>query len=228
MADLVLWGHGLKDYREMFDLSDIDLAQTILECGCGPTAFNSEMLKRKQSIVSCDHLFSLDDQQLRGQVDEGFAQVMSTIKSNPERYLSKDAMTLEQLESSRKLGMNDFFEDYVKGREQGRYIAVNFPNLPFDDFSFKLALSSHHLFVNAEHQSLSYHLQSILEMARVAHEVRIFPLTDSQGNASELLGPVMLSLQQNNLGVEVRQVPYRCQTNANAMLRVWARECTVA
>lgn len=227
MSKLVLWGHSLKEYREMFDLRDDDLAGSILECGCGPTAFNDEMLQHNHPILSCDPLFSLDHDQLQHKVEASTLDVLSTIQANPEQYLAEGGVSFADLQTSREQGLSQFFQDYAQGRAEGRYLAVDFPCLPFDDFRFKLALSSHQLFVNSLQQDLSYHLQSILEMARVAHEVRLFPLTDSQGNPSELLGPVMLSLQQNNLGVEVRQVPFRCQTNANAMLRVWAQECVV-
>ena len=41
---------------------------------------------------------------------------------------------------------------------------------------FDLALSSHFLFLYSEHLDYEFHLESILEMLRVAREVRIFPL----------------------------------------------------
>jgi len=36
MRKLVLWGHSVDEYREMFDLSQEDMDSRILEYGCGP------------------------------------------------------------------------------------------------------------------------------------------------------------------------------------------------
>ncbi len=97
--------------------------------------------------------------------------------------------------------------------------------LPFADFAFDLALCPDYLFNGSE--SLDLHLQQILELARVAKEVRIFPLSNSQGVPSSLLGPVLLGLQQENYGVEVRDVTSSLRPTGNAMLRVWAQQCHV-
>jgi hypothetical protein len=96
--------------------------------------------------------------------------------------------------------------------------------LPFDDFTFDLALCSYYLFTPVIADA-DRHLNVIRELARVAKEVRIFPLIDSQGVLSPLLGPVLLGLQQENYGVEVRDVTSSNDLKKNAMLRVWAQLC---
>ena len=68
-------------------------------------------------------------------------------------------------------------------------------------------------------------MRVIRELARVAKEVRIFPLIDRHGQPSPFLGPVLLGLQEGNYGVEVKEVPYHLQPKGNAMLRVWAQQC---
>lgn len=100
--------------------------------------------------------------------------------------------------------------------------------LPFADFTFDLALCPDYLFMDEDNQSVDFHLQQIVELARVAKEVRIFPLSDSDGLPSSLLGPVLLGLQQENYGVEVRDVTSSFRPNGNAMLRVWAQQCHVS
>lgn len=103
--------------------------------------------------------------------------------------------------------------------------------LPFDDFTFDFALSSHYLFTAVDsHSELMHtesHIQMIRELARVANEVRIFPVVDNAGQASPLLGPVLLGLQQAHYGVEVREVPCSLYPKGNVMLRVWAQVCAV-
>ncbi len=113
------------------------------------------------------------------------------------------------------------------GKAEGRYIGVADYHLPFADFSFDFALSSHYLFADLDEQTVEFHLAVIRELARVAKEVRIFPLIDREGNTSEFLGPVLLGLQQENYGVEVREVAFHLHKTGNAMLRVWAQQCPV-
>ena len=100
--------------------------------------------------------------------------------------------------------------------------------LPFPDFAFDLALCPDYLFTDDDNQNIEFHLQQIIELARVAKEVRIFPLSDSQGQPSPLLGPVLLALQQDNFGIEVRDVTTVLHPKGSAMLRVWAQQCHVS
>ena len=68
----------------------------------------------------------------------------------------------------------------------------------------------------------------ILEMARVAEEVRVFPLIDNRtGELSPLVGPVLMALQAQNFAVEVLEVPYKFQKNGNAMLKARTLICDV-
>ena len=66
----------------------------------------------------------------------------------------------------------------LSGRPIGRPVRDRccLPTLPFADRSFDLALSSHFLFLYTEQFDESFHRSSIVEMCRVADEVRVFPL----------------------------------------------------
>ena len=99
--------------------------------------------------------------------------------------------------------------------------------MPFENFSFDLAISTNYLFSSISPQGTDFHLQCIRELTRVAKEVRIFSLMDRDGQPSPLIGPVLLGLQQANYGVEIRTVDYQLQQGDQAMLRVWALECVV-
>ncbi len=100
--------------------------------------------------------------------------------------------------------------------------------LPYPDFTFDLALCPDYLFTDEDNQSIDFHLKQIYELARVAKDVRIFPLSDSKGIPSPLLGPILLGLQQDNYGVEVRDVTTFLHPKGSAMLRVWAQQCHVS
>lgn len=105
---------------------------------------------------------------------------------------------------------------------------MNDYHLSFGDFAFDYALCSHYFFADLDEQDVDFHVKVIKELARVANEVRIFPLIDRYGKPSPQLGPVLLALQNDDYGTEVREVDYNLQQNGNAMLRVWAQKCDVS
>jgi SAM-dependent methyltransferase len=227
MRKLVLWGHNVQEYKEMFDLSEQDLSGRILEFGCGPSAINASLTGTAKEVVSCDDMFAMDKQELRGHVDQVFDSMLAQVKKYEGLFQWDDYGNLDGFVHYRSQGIEKFFDDYEQGLEQKRYIHSDGLVLPYDDFHFDIALSSHYLFANIEGQDVEFHIQAIRELSRVAKEVRIFPLIDRDDHVSQFLGPVMLGLQQDNLGLEVRQVPYHLQAKGNAMLRVWAHECVV-
>jgi hypothetical protein len=93
--------------------------------------------------------------------------------------------------------------------------------LPFASDSFDLVLCSHLLFTYSEQLSTDFHAASLQELARVAREVRVFPLvTAFTGARSPHLAPVLAGLQAQGLSVEVRSVDYEFQKGGNQMLCV--------
>lgn len=74
----------------------------------------------------------------------------------------------------RENALKTFINDYDKEN----YIFTELPKLPFENDSFDLIVSSHLLFTYDDRFDYKFHKDSILEMLRVAKEVRIFPLVD--------------------------------------------------
>lgn len=99
------------------------------------------------------------------------------------------------------------------------------PKLSFQDEAFDMALCGNFLFAANETLSNAFHIQALMELARVATEVRVVPLVNEQGQPSKHLGPVLQELQEKGFGVEVRQV--KNQNNGHPLLRVWNETCQV-
>ena len=119
--------------------------------------------------------------------------------------------------------MRQFLEDFPTGMHEGRYVTDELPNLSFNTGQFDLALCGHLLFTYSDQLSEDFHLASILEMCRVANEVRIFPLlVHFSGEISPLLQPIMNRLQELGYKVEIKQVPYEFQKGGNQLLKVWS------
>ena len=115
--------------------------------------------------------------------------------------------------------MHTFLADYDQGRRQGRYVEAELPTLPFADAAFDLALCSHFLFLYTDQLSESFHVRAIMEMCRVATEVRVFPLVALDALPSRYTDSVSVQLQGGGFGVAVEGVPYEFQRGANQMMR---------
>ena len=228
MRKLVLWGHDLADYAEMFALPQEAWQGRILEFGSGPSAVNSKLTAKGGQIVSCDPLFMLDKDTLYTKIELIFAEMVEEVHQAQDLFDFSLDGGLQSLIKRRRAGMAAFLKDYSAGQKAGRYLGVQELKLPYKDFEFDYALSSHYLFAGLDNQDVDFHLEVLKELSRVAKEARIFPLIDRHGQVSEFLGPVLLGLQQAGYGVEVREVPYHFQHSGNAMLRVWAQACNLS
>lgn len=222
---LVLFGHQLDEYEEMFALSPKDFDLSILEYGSGITAVNKTLSARNKKIISIDPSFSLNKKDLANKSTEIFNQMIKIVKNNASKFNFSKYSGLNGLIAKRREGIKEFFKDYENGKKQLRYLPANHDSINFKDFTFDYALSSHYFFAGDDNEHLQHYIKIIKELARVAKEVRIFPLIDKFGQPSPLLGPILLELQNNNYGVEVREVDYHLQPQGNAMLRVFAKEC---
>lgn len=221
----ILWGYGQTEYEAMFQLTKEDYEASILEFGAGASSFNAEMYQQGRQVTSIDSLFDLSHTVLTQEVDTIFENTLKQIQLNQEYYNLKAYGDLKGLIAHRKKGLEQFFSDYPVGLEQGRYRSFDGLPLAYDNYAFNLALVCHHLFVGHDLKDLDEHVAIIKELVRVAGEVRIFPLIDKYGQTSNLLGPVLLALQQLEVGTEVKEVPSQLQPTGNAMLKVWALKC---
>jgi len=202
------WVYSLADYQLMFDLSDIDLNKKILDYPGGISSFNAEMHKQGHQVLSGDEIYALDSKAMQSYVDQ-------LAEKNPE--------TLRKYKESYEA----FLQDYSEGQADGRYKLMQMPHFPCGDREFELALCTDLLF-HTQAQNGFNSQELVIELLRVADEVRVFPLLNDNGEVSEEVGPILLILQQQNYGVEVRQVPYQQHKDGNAMLRIWATECVVS
>ena len=55
---VVPWGRSLDEYRQMFMLSNEEMASGILGVGDGPASFNSEMKVLDHTVVSIDPIYA--------------------------------------------------------------------------------------------------------------------------------------------------------------------------
>jgi hypothetical protein len=221
LQNIVPWGRTLKEYQEMFLLTKEDLQQKILGCGDGPASFNLEARALGAEVVSIDPTYEFSKEQLEQRIDEVADEVIAQVRENQEAFVWKNIKDVDDLYVTRMGAMRQFLEDYTEGKEQGYYQLQMLPELSFDDKQFDLALSSHFLFLYSEHLDYEFHKRAILEMLRVAKEVRIFPLLTLENEKSPYVEKIMKELELMGFKTQIVKTNYEFQQGANEMLLVY-------
>lgn len=221
LKNVVPWGRNSDEYIRMFDLNEEELKFNILSCADGPASFNSEMTKLGNNIISCDPIYEFTAGQLETQIEYTYDKVMKETYNNKNNFVWNIIKSPEELGEVRLKAMKEFLSDFETGKLQGRYIVASLPSLPLEDKEFDLAICSHFLFLYTEQLSMDFHLASIMEMCRVAKEVRIFPLLDLNLNKSRHLPTICSELYKAGLNVEINKVPYEFQRGGNEMMKIF-------
>ena len=203
----------------MFCLSDADLRLTILGCADGPASFNAEATRRSVRVISADPLYRSDTVEIRNRIVATHDHMLEQTRRNIDQFVWDGIGSVEELGRLRMQAMEIFLEDYDCGKRQGRYVDAELPALPFPDDSFDLALCSHFLFLYTQHLSESFHRAAILELCRVAPEVRIFPLLGLDGGPSRYVAGMMHQLRDEH-AILIEPVPYEFQRGGNHMMRI--------
>jgi hypothetical protein len=219
LDQVVPWGRSFEEYRRMFALTEADLQLRILGCADGPASFNAESARRGTAVVSVDPLYRLDSETIRDRIAATYDRILEQTQRNISQFVWDAIPSLDELGRVRMQAMQTFLDDYDLGKRQGRYMDAELPSLPFPDKSFDLALCSHFLFLYTEQLSEAFHRSAILELCRLAHEVRIFPLLALDGRPSTHVAGIVSDLRNSN-EISVETVPYEFQRGGNQMLRL--------
>ena len=218
LESIVPWGRSFEEYRSFFNLAETDLQKRILGCGDGPANFNAVLTQQGGNIISVDPIYEFTADQIRSRIDEVYAQIMSQVEHNRDNYIWGIIKNVAELGKVRMHAMNQFLSDYDAGLQFGRYISASLSSLPFTDHQFELALCSHFLFLYSEHLNLDQHILSMMELCRIAEEVRVYPLISLDGFESMHLSTVIKALDKGGIHVALQTVDYQFQKGATSML----------
>lgn len=219
LDEVVPWGRSYEEYVAMFALSAEDLRASLLGCSDGPASFNCEHTRRGGEIISIDPLYAYTRGEIESRIGETFDQVLEQVRANEDEFVWTSISSPDELGEVRLGAMNTFLADVEQGRETGRYVAGGLPELSFTDNRFDIALCSHFLFLYSEQLSLEFHLKSILELCRVAREVRLFPLLELGSVPSRHLGAITELLAEEGIETELVRVDYEFQRGGDTMMK---------
>lgn len=221
LPGILPWGRRLDEYAAFFGLAGAPAAwPAILDVGAGPASFAAEATARGGRVVALDPLYRLGGAEIRQRHAEARPLMEAAIARNRARFAWDFYGSPEALLRRREEALEIFLEDYDWGRACGRYRAGALPALPFRDGQFGLALVSHLLFLYGAALDAAFHVEALAELARVAREVRVFPLHDLEGRRSGHLHAVTAALKARGLSVEEVAVEFEFQRGANTLLRI--------
>jgi len=217
---IVPWGRSFDEYVAMFALTGDDLRRSMLACGDGPASFNSTLTRRGGKVVSVDPIYQFSAQLIRSRIEQTFEEVIEQTGKNMDEFVWDHIRSVGELGRIRVAAMEEFLTDFASGVMAGRYIPGALPHLPFGHQKFDLTLCSHFLFLYSNLFTADFHVASIKEMCRVAHEARIFPLLELGSRKSRHLENVIATLTGDGYKGIIESVGYEFQKGGNEMLRV--------
>lgn len=220
LEQVVPWGRSFDEYQGMFSLSCEDLKLRIVGCGDGPASFNAEATRRGVRVVSCDPIYRFGKHEIRDRIKETGKKILSEMRPNADQFVWTTIRSIDELYEARMKAMETFLKDFEIGKCGRRYMNAELPNLPFEDASFDLVLCSHLPFLYSVQLDLGFHEDAILEMCRVAREVRIFPLLALGGRRSNYVDLVADVLDGLGYAVSIERVAYEFQRGGNQMMRI--------
>ena len=218
IGEYLLSARSFAEYRAMFSITNADLRTRILDCPGGGASFTAMACAAGAHAVAVDPVYAATPAEVAGrvaaEVDRGSAWTMA----HADRYVwdfygDRDGHDRMRAESARL-----FAADMLAHPDRYRRGAL--PQLPFDDDSFDLVLSSHLLFTYSDRLDREFHRAALLEMTRVSREeVRVFPLVNYAGHHESLLvESLTVDLAEVGVHVSLRGVNYEFQRGANTML----------
>ncbi|CCW13644.1 hypothetical protein RAJCM14343_5369 [Rhodococcus aetherivorans] len=219
IGEMLISSRSLDEYRSMFNLTDVDLSRTILDCPGGAAGFTSAVNRLGGDVTACDMAyFDRETEQLAvvavAETDRGNRY----IRAHAEHYDWTFFADPDEHARVRRQAVEEFAADIR--RHPRRYVAGRLPSLPFPDAAFDLVLSSHLLFSYSDRLDHTFHLDAIRELMRVARgELRVFPLVVSGSSVRyPRVDELLTDLRNHDIAGEVVEVDYRFQRGAHHML----------
>lgn len=226
---MLVTSRHVSEYRAFFGLTDADLfgpSRRVLDCSAGASGFAAAVNAAGGSVTAVDPAYA-DPAALRADVEAALAGGDALIDAHSEAFVWDWYGSPAARQVLRDEARRTFLADLAAN--PGTYVPGALPGLPLPDDAFRLALTSHLLFTWADVAvgtpsgqvvlDEAWHHAALLELLRVAAEVRVFPLV-RQGDGTEVpfLPRLLDTLRAAGHCAELHEVAYEFQRGADQML----------
>lgn len=222
---VAFYGRTLEEYERFFNFQVEAWAdKRVLDCHSRASSFVAEGIRKGLKTQALDPMYDRAEASLEHIGRADMEVVLAKTMSRPELYNFDHMKDFEHVRRLRERALEGFLRDFSAGRAQGRYVAGQLPNLPFNDASFDVVVNNHYLFLYAEHFDYTYILDSCREMARVCDmnhggDVRLYPLLGHNARPYRNLQKLRIDLfNQDGISAEVVEIPFQYLKGGNQML----------
>ncbi len=87
LKNAVPWGRTLKEYIEIFSLTEYDLQKKILGCSDGPASFNYELTLKGGDVTSIDPIYQFSKDDIKNRIDEVYSEIMPQMEKNRADFI---------------------------------------------------------------------------------------------------------------------------------------------
>ena len=220
LEHVLIWSRSFDEYQKIFSLKKKDLKKKILGCADGASSFNVTASSMGANITSCDPLYGLEPRAVGNKIYSSCELIYPKILSSVDDFNWDYFSDPQELKAKRLSASKNFLKDFSQQRNNERYINASLPTLPFDDDNFDIALCGNFLFLYSEILSVDFHIDSVLELVRVAKDVRIFPLIGNDRKRPKQLKYVLDALDELPVTYKIVEVDYHFTKGANQMLQI--------
>lgn len=218
---MLVTSRSFEEYEAFFGLTSEDLTGTVLDCSAGASGFTAVVNARGGRATAVDPAYGRTADELEEAASSALVEGEAILDQHADRYLWSWYGSVEGHHEIRRSALAQFLADLR--RHPDAYVAGSLPHLPFDDGAFELALCSHLLFTWANVFDEAWHEAAVLELLRVARQVRLFPLVvQGTGDAVPFLPSLVERLRDLGHRAEEVEVPYEFQRGTARMLAVRA------
>lgn len=218
---VVFYGRTLREYQLIFGFDhEMYKGRKVLDCPAGASSFTAEAVMLGVNATAVDPMFGKPAADLLKGGEADINHVMGGVSKSLDAFNWSFYPTPQALRSYRKTALTRFVHDYAKPESAERYVNASLPNLPFGDKSFDMALGGHFLFTYADKLDYDFHLKSALELVRVSHEVRIYPVVGRNGCKPGFFNDLLSALAKAGVKSELLPSHFEFQKGGGEILRL--------
>lgn len=216
--ETIFYGRTFEEYCRLFDLDGTDiLDRRVLDCPGGPGSFTAVAGEIGSDAVAVDPEYGPSVAAIDEICTETIDDVVEQLRSKTDAFDWSFYGDVATRERYARAAARRFLADYA--RSSGRYVGGALPDLPFETDAFDLVCSANFLFLYDDRFDRPFHLDSVLELGRVAsEECRIAGLQTLNAERSTLVEPVVAALRNAGVTVTCREVDYRFQPGPTEVL----------
>lgn len=215
-------GRSYHEYLKMFSLREEELKDIrILDCAAGASSFTPHLLKQGYDSTAVDILYGRSVEETREQCVNDFNTLLEMHSGLDHKVDWNFFQDPEDMVQQRITVYEEFIDSYAHYKNI-KYVKAALPELPFDDNSFDLVLSSHLLFLYEDRLGYEFHQDTIKEMLRItSDEIRIYPIIKlhSENIKSSFL-PRLMDELRDKADFKVEKVNYQFRKGGNEMLKI--------